>query len=110
MVAGFPWAAAPPLLRDYLTPAPGRGLFPFFPCAAYVAFGLAAGGIVKRAPADRLDRLMQWAVLAGFGMISGGQYFSNIPYSLYAKSDFWTNGPALIFIRVGIALPMMAAA
>ena len=30
-------------------PGPGRGRFAFFPCAAYIGFGLAAGTMVKRA-------------------------------------------------------------
>ena len=53
---------APPLLREYLVPGFGRGHFPFFPFAAYLAFGLAAGAILKRTATERLDRLMQWAV------------------------------------------------
>jgi peptidoglycan/LPS O-acetylase OafA/YrhL len=39
-----------------------------------------------------------------------GQYFSNIPYSLYTNSDFWSNSPTLILIRVGICLLLMAGA
>ena len=110
IVAALPWAGAPWLLQAYLAPGQGRGLFPFFPSAAYVAFGLATGSIVKRAAADRFDRLMQWSVLIGFGLVFGSQYFSNLPYSLYTKSNFWTDSPALIFIRAGICLLMMAGA
>jgi len=110
IVAALPWAGVPPLVQAYIAPGQGRGLFPFFPCAAYVAFGLAAGAIVKRAAADRFDRLMQWSVLISFGLILGGQYFSNIPYSLYTQSNFWSDSPALILIRVGICLVMMAGA
>ena len=40
----------------------------------------------------------------------GGQYFSNIPYSIYSSSEFWTSSPALILIRVGISLLLMAGA
>jgi len=108
IVASLPWAGAPPLVQAYLAPGQSRGLFPFFPWAAYVAFGLAAGGVVKRAAADRFDRLMQWSVLIGFGLIFCCQYFSNIPYSLYTHSNFWTDSPALILIRVGICLLMLA--
>ena len=43
-------------------------------------------------------------------MIAGGQYFSSIPYSIYPKSNFWIDSPALIIIRVGLILAMMAAA
>jgi peptidoglycan/LPS O-acetylase OafA/YrhL len=36
------------------------------------------------------------------------QYFSNLPYSIYPHSSFWTDSPALILIRVGICLLMLA--
>ena len=110
IVASLPWQAAPAIVQAYLAPGQGRGLFPFFPWASYIAFGLAIGTIVKRSPAERFDRLMQWSVLIGFGLVFISQYFSNLPYSLYAKSNFWTDSPALILIRVGICLLMMAGA
>ena len=111
VMANLPWQEAPVLLRDYLVPDTGglRGRFPFFPCASYVGFGLAAGTVVKRTAEERFERLMQWSVLIGFGMTFVAQYLSNIPYSIYAKSEFWTNSPTLILIRVGISLLIMSA-
>ena len=47
---------------------------------------------------------------SGFVLVFTAQYFSNIPYSVYPKSDFWRDSPALILIRVGIMLLMMAGA
>jgi len=110
IVANLDWGGVPPLLHDYLTPSERAGRFPFFPCAAYLAFGLAAGSINKRAAADRIDRLMQWSVLVGLALIFTGQYFSNIGYSIYTKSSFWTDSPALVFIRVGIVMLLAAGA
>ena len=110
LMTNLPWGGAPALLQEYLVPGAGRGRFPFFPCAAYIAFGQAIGTVVKRAAADRFDRLMQWSVLIGFGMIFAGQYFSNVPYSVYSRSNFWTDSPALIVIRVGICMTIMAGA
>ena len=110
IVANLDWSGAPPLLQDYIAPSVRTGRFPFFPWASYLAFGLAAGTVVKRASADRMDRLMQWTVLIGFALIFTGQYFSNIPYSIYTKSNFWTDSPALVLIRVGIVMLMAAAA
>jgi len=107
-VANLAWDGAPVLLRQYLAAEPGLGRFAFFPCAAYVGFGLAAGTIVKRTAAERFERLMQWSVLMGFGLVFGGQYFSILPYSIYTKSSFWTDSPALVLIRAGILLAMMA--
>jgi uncharacterized membrane protein len=110
IVANLPWSGTPALLQEYLVPGPGRGRFPFFPNVAYIAFGQAMGAIVKRAAAERFDRLMQWCTLIGFGMIFTGQYFSNIPYSFYTNVNFWTDSPALVVIRVGICLMLMAGA
>ncbi len=110
LISGLDWHGVPPVVRDYLTPSPERGRFPFFPCAAYVGFGLAAGELVKRAAADRMDRLMQWGVLFGLALVLGAEYVSNLPYSVYAHSDFWRNSPALILIRVGIMLLLLAGA
>lgn len=102
------WSRVPDPVRNYLVPS--HLGFGFFPCAAYLAFGLSAGTILRRLPQERLERTLQWAVLAGLAMIAGGQYFSSIPYSIYPKSNFWIDSPALIIIRVGLILTMMAAA
>jgi uncharacterized membrane protein len=110
VISGLDWHGVPPVVRDYLTPSPDRGRFPFFPCAAYVGFGLAAGALVKRTAAERMDRLMQWGVLFGLALVLGAEYVSNLPYSVYAHSEFWRNSPALILIRVGICLLLLAGA
>ena len=102
--------SAAPLVREYLVPIPGRGRFPFFPCASYLAFGLAAGAIVKRTAAERMERFMQWSLVIGLGAVFISQYFSNLPYSIYAQSNFWTDSPALILIRTGAILAAMAGA
>jgi len=109
VMANLAWDGAPALLREYLVAGPGRGRFPFFPCASYVGFGLAVGTVVKRTAEDRFERLMQWSVLIGFALVFVAQYLSNIPYSIYTKSDFWTDSPTLILIRVGISLLLMAS-
>jgi uncharacterized membrane protein len=110
LIGGLDWHGVPPVMRDYLTMSPDRGRFPFFPCAAYVGFGMAAGALVKRTAPERMDRLMQWGVLFGLAMILSAEYVSNLPYSIYAHSDFWRNSPSLILIRVGISLLLLAGA
>lgn len=108
LLSAADWSGVPVPVRDYLVPNPK--MFPLFPWSAYLAFGIAAGTILRRLPQDRLERTMQWAVLAGFGLIFGAQYFSNIPYSLYHNAQFWVDSPALIIIRVGICLVTLAIA
>jgi uncharacterized membrane protein len=107
-VAGLDWSGMPGFVREYLVPVEARGRFPFFPCASYVGFGLAAGVAVKRATGEMLERFMQWSVLAGLTLIFAARYFSELPYSIYPASDFWRNSPALIFIRVGITLVLLS--
>lgn len=110
LVEALPWAGVPQIAQDYLAPGDTRGRFPFFPYAAYIGFGLASGAIVKRTPAENLDRLMQWCAIGGFALIVTAHYFANIPFTIYSVEDFWRSGPSLIFIRVGISLAMLAAA
>jgi uncharacterized membrane protein len=110
LVSAIPWNHAPSLVREYLAPSSVPGYFAFFPYAAYIAFGLAAGAIVKSTAADRFERLMQWSVLIGLALVFTGQYCSNLPYSVYRNSSFWTDSPALTVIRAGISLVLMAGA
>jgi uncharacterized membrane protein len=114
IVSGFDWSRVPSVVRYYFVPGPDRAQFPFFPCAAYIGFGIAAGALVKQAGAaetrSRMDSLMLWLVLGGLGLLLAAQYFANLPFSLYAAADFWRNSPALIFIRLGIMLAMLAGA
>jgi len=94
------WSGVPWLLRNYLLPGSGR--FPFFPEAAYVPFGIAVGFVIRRAGEPHIETAMRWLAFAGFGLVYGGEFFSNQPYSLYEKSDFWVNSPGLIVIRTGV--------
>jgi uncharacterized membrane protein len=109
-MAQLPWEGVPRLFREYLVPLSGRGQFAFFPCASYVGFGLAAGVLVKRAPEEGFERLMLWSGLGGLVLVYAAQYLSNLPFSLYSQTSFWTDNPALILIRVGVILAIMAGA
>jgi uncharacterized membrane protein len=108
LVSAIDWGRCPDVVRDYL--AAGHGQFAFFPWAAYLAFGVTAGALLRRTSEEVLERRMLWTLGLGFGMIFTGQYFSNIPYSIYDKSDFWINSPALVIIRTGVTLVMLAGA
>ncbi len=110
VVESWSWSGVPQLIQDYLAPGPTRGRFPFFPCAAYIGFGLAAGAAVKRAAAEQIGRLMQWFALIGLITIFTAQYFANIPFSIYSATDFWRSSPSLILIRSGITLATLAGA
>ncbi|MBK9168786.1 MAG: DUF1624 domain-containing protein [Bryobacterales bacterium] len=102
------WHAAPAMLQHYL--APDALEFGFFPWAAFLAFGVSAGSILRLVPEEQMDRLMQWGTLLGGGLIVGGRFFGDIPYSLYPASNFWLDSPALTLIKLGILLWMLAFA
>ncbi len=108
LVSAADWSGVPWALRDYLVP--NRAAFPLFPWSAYLAFGVACGAVLRRLAPGRLERALQWAVLAGFSLVLGGRYFSGLPYSFYEKAEFWLDSPGLVIIRLGIVLVMLAAA
>jgi hypothetical protein len=98
----------PALLRMYF--APDANYFSYFPWASFVAFGIAAGSVLRLVTDDQMHRVMQWTSILGFGLIISGQYFSNLPYSLYPAVDFWLNSPGLIFIKLGVIMVLLALA
>lgn len=102
IVSGLDWSALPPLAQHWFVPNPN--FFTFFPWAAFIAFGLSAGSVLRMVDESDLNRVMQWAALLGLGLLFGAQYFSNLPYSVYTNVDFWLNSPALILMKVGIIM------
>jgi len=108
LVSQINWSWAPPLMRSYLTP--DYSSFGFFPWGAYLAFGVSAGSLLRSIPEDTTERVMQWGALLGGALIFGGQYCANLPFSLYAKSEFWLNSPAQVVIKQGATLLLLALA
>jgi uncharacterized membrane protein len=100
------WSGVPWLVRNYIVP--NKAFFSFFPDAAYIAFGVSFGALLRTAAPAR-DRIMQWAACFGLALIVTAHYFSNLPFSIYPNSDFWLDSPGLIFIRLGIVLVLGAA-
>jgi len=108
VIAGIDTSRVPWFLRAYVVPS--ADYFSVFPWGAYLAFGLAAGSAIPLVERKHWSRVMQWAALVGFALLLGGQYFSNLPYSIYAHSDFWINSPALVACKLGNTLLLGAGA
>jgi len=102
----IPQDSLPTILGMYLVP--DGNYFSYFPWAAFLAFGVGAGSVLRLVKEDQLHRVMQWSAILGFGLIISGQYFSNLPYSLYPATDFWINSPGLIFIKLGVIMVLLA--
>lgn len=99
----MPW-----LVRAYFVPSFTN--FGFFPWAAFVAFGMSAGSLLRIARREDLRVVMQWSMLIGVLLVVAGQYFSSLPYSMYSKVDFWLNSPGLAAIKLGVLLTILSCA
>ena len=75
-----------------------------------MAFGVAFGTIMKLIPVGKVERLVEWGALFGFGLIITGRFFGDIDYSLYTKSEYWLDSPALVAVKLGIVLLLLALA
>ena len=91
LVSQMDWSACPEAVRGYLVP--DYRFFSFFPWAAYVAFGMSAGSIIRIVHRDSIERAMQWAAILGGGLILACQYFSSLPFSIYPKSEYLAEQP-----------------
>lgn len=101
--SGVPW-----LVRNYLIPS--YKYFGFFPWASFLAFGMAAGSILRTVKQEDMGKAMLWTFGTGLGLVMAAQYCSNLSYSVYPKSEFWLNSPAQIMIKLGVVLVILAAA
>ena len=102
LVSAIDWRWLPPQISAYFVPS--YQYFAFFPWASFIAFGISIGSILRIVKPEQMNRVMQWGGLLGFGLILGGQYFSNMPYTVYPKSEFWLDSPWLIVIKLGVVM------
>jgi hypothetical protein len=108
VVSQLDWSAVPPAVTAYLVP--DARYFGFFPWASYLAFGISAGSLLRIIPEESTERAMQWAAILGGGLIGACAYCANLPFSIYANSDYWLNSPALPLTKVGVTLIVVALA
>ncbi len=100
--------SVPWILRSYFFPS--YNTFGFFPWASFLAFGLVAGSVIRLVPREELGRAMIWFLGVGVGLALMAHQLSNLSYSIYPKSDYWLNSPALIMIKLGVVLALLALA
>ena len=108
LVSSMNWTWLPQEMAAYIVPS--TQYFAFFPWAAFIAFGISIGSVLRLVEPAHTNRMMQWGCLIGLALIAGGQYFSNLPYSIYQKSDFWLDSPGLIVIKLGVVILILAFA
>jgi len=108
LVTQMDWTGVPGIVKAYI--APDYNYFGFFPWAAYLAFGMSVGSLIRLLKHEHYDRAMQWAALLGVAMILAARYFANLPFSIYSKSEFWLDSPAQVLIKLGATLVILALA
>jgi uncharacterized membrane protein len=105
VVSAMDWSHVPWIVRDYIVP--DLNTFGIFPWGAYLAFGVAAGSVIRAIPNEATERTMQWTAVLGGVLILASQYFASGPIALYEKSDYWLNSPAQVLTKVGVLLLML---
>lgn len=98
--------SVPRIVRSYFFPS--YTTFGFFPWASFLAFGLVAGSVIRIVKHEDLGRAMAWFLGIGVGLAVLSHQLSNLPYSVYPKSEFWLNSPGLIMIKLGLVLAVLA--
>jgi len=101
-------ASVPKIVHDYFFPS--LTYFGFFPWASFLAFGMAAGSMIRIVKPEDLGRAMLWTLGIGLGVVTAARYFGDLPYSIYTKSDYWLDSPAMTLTKLGAVLVMLAVA
>jgi uncharacterized membrane protein len=108
LVSNIDLSGLPAVVQNYVKP--DHTFFGFFPWAAFVAFGMSAGSILRLLKPDEIPATMQWFGWGGLTLAFAAYTLSGMSPSIYSNSDFWLNSPALIFIKLGAVLILLAFA
>jgi peptidoglycan/LPS O-acetylase OafA/YrhL len=108
LISNLDLSGVPVLARNYLVP--DHAFFGLFPWASFVAFGMSAGSILRILKPEEVPATMQWFAWGGLAVAFSAYAFSNLGISFYPNADFWLNSPALIFIKLGAVLILIAFA
>jgi uncharacterized membrane protein len=108
VISSMNWTWMPQYLANYFVP--NLNYFAFFPWAAFIAFGMSIGSLLRLLKHADLNRTMQWACLLGLTLVLGGNYLASLPYSVYPKADFWLDSPLLILMKLGAVLVILSLA
>lgn len=97
---------APAFLTAYFVPS--YASFSFFPWAAFLAFGMAMGSVLRMAKPENFERVMAWTLGVGVALTTAAYELASLPYSVYSKVDFWLDSPILTIGKLGIVLCILS--
>jgi len=108
VVSQMDWRGMPWMLRAYLIP--DHNFFGFFPWGAFLVFGVAAGSAIRAIPEQAMGKAMAWSAGIAAAAIAACHYCAEAPFSIYAKSDYWLDSPALILTKTSVTLLLLSFA
>ena len=82
--------------------------FGFFPWAAFLAFGMVTGSVIRTVKPELLNSAMLWMLAIGGTVVLAAHQLSTLPYTMYPKVDYWLASPGLTTIKLGIVIIVLA--
>ena len=107
-------AALPDPIEGYLRPAGGLSHFVFFPWAAFVFAGAAAGALLDAARTEQSERRVNLGfIAAGLALAAiayQGSFHATVLPDWYPRSNFWTTSVSYFLLRAGLIGAAVGAA
>lgn len=103
------FAILPEWLASYLSYNHGS-IFPFFPFAAYMFFGVGVGRYLQGIPAaERAERFPKFTGIAGAVLVALALLATVQPLTIFPAHSYHLTGPDFVLLRVGLTLLFMSA-
>lgn len=102
------FAHAPEGIAAYLSYAHGS-IFPIFPFASYLFFGVAIGRYLQSIPSERRAEMFpRFTGIAGGILVAVAFLCSYIPFSPFPAHTYHLANPAFVCMRIGLSLLCMS--
>ncbi len=96
----------PSFISAYFIPTyTGFGVFPW---AAFLAFGMVTGSVIRTVKPNLLNSAMLWMLAIGCMAVVAAHQLSDLPYTMYPKVDYWLASPGLTTIKLGVVMIVLA--
>lgn len=110
-INAFDWfSALPEFFASFLSYKHGS-IFPIFPFASYLFFGIGIGMLIKEQPKQERQGFLAGGLWkpASLSFAFGAVLLVALPSSLFSGLDYLQSSPAVVFLREGFVLMMISA-